>query len=78
LDSSAELVLRLAGGSTAHSVSAGAASWDLPAHRMSSVRFPAPAGYSAFALATDWTSTVGAPRIVAAELRSGGRTIPLL
>jgi hypothetical protein len=78
LDAAAEVVLRIAGGSTAHSLSAGTATWPLPPGRVSLVRFPAPTGYSAFELVADWTSTAGAPRVIAADLVSGGRTISLL
>jgi hypothetical protein len=77
LDSEAEFVVRIAGGSAAHSLSAGSAIWNLPPRRTSLVRFPAPRGSSEFALLADWSSTVGAPRIVAAQLTYAHKTVRL-
>jgi hypothetical protein len=70
--------LRFRGGNQPHTVSLAPRTWTLAADSITRVRFRVRAGASVAALASDWPSSGGAPRLVAADLVSAGRRSSLL
>jgi hypothetical protein len=78
LDAPGVVELRFRGGTQPHSVSLAPRTWRLAAEAVTTVRFGVPIGPSSAVLATDWPTSGGAPRLVAADLVTAGRRSSLL
>jgi hypothetical protein len=78
LDAPATIALRYRGGSDPHAVTVAGRAHPIAPGADVTVRFRAPKGYSQYTLQQDWTSTAGAPRLVAGHIEQGGRRTPIL
>jgi hypothetical protein len=70
LDAPAMLVAQYLGGNTARTVVIGRRTWQLPPHRLTTVRIPLSSGTSQFTAQHDWTLNVGNPRLTGVELET--------